>query len=222
MTHGHLLIRERGVDSHHLYTTHDGHNAQLLDDLAVEQAWKILDRKGNPTEPRSEPRFRGGPWYMQVMLDDQINRSGRRDADQRYASLKDVTDCFRQGGICELYASQLACWLVACWFDRWHVLVGNKGTARGRTPDLVATVHEQWPGPGYTVEPGKHFDQGVFDEMAAAAVAAVDGRQTQFPEPCRVRTMGGRLVVPFRELMVLQAWHFLKDKTPEKPYRGET
>jgi len=219
VTHGHVLVRHKYGDEHHLFTHHDGHPRAavadlvalpfLLHDLSVEQLWKIRTRAGARTDLPAECRFRGGPWYMQVLGDGQFDRGG-----ERFESREDVADAFRSGNYYELYPSRLAHWLVQCWFDRWHVVFDKDRVSYAGKPRVVVTVSPD--DDGYTIQPGPELVG--FADMATEAVAAVAARQAAWPEDDRVRvTAVNQVVVPFYSIVLHLAWEFLKDLKPETP-----
>lgn len=220
-THGYITINEEGSNlTHSLIAYSNGHVKDAIDDL-VSMPFLLFRRAchyaiAQIRNPEVDRRFMEGPWYMLVPMLDLVKR-GDREPDlkhlREYRAYHAVTDYFKSAHPIECDAGNLAAWMGACHFGRWHTCWKDSQMPYKKDgPDLVVYVDDG----GYDVAPNRDFAKQHFLEWAQATVAALDPLQVNVPPEERVVIEGRTVRVPFMDVTMRLAHHYLANKTWEK------
>lgn len=206
MTPGHVLVTAADQPLYRLYTSHDGHAADVIQDLA--QMPFLLHEQSSHCAMRAHAcrhgaspdfRFNGGPYHMQVLL--------AGTADNKYKTVDDIRHAFRCGRVLELYTNKLAHWLSQCWFDRWYVVRSRAECHYVPDPDVSVRIADGRD--AYVITSSRLLsDLESFAEVEAALSQVLVEQSAHLPPEAHVvfDMRAGEITVPFTEILVQAAW----------------
>lgn len=221
-THGYISVEDVGDrrSAYLLYAYSSGHAKQQLEDLA-DMPFVLFRRAchyaiAQIRNPEVDRRFMEGPWFMLVPMLDLVKRDGVEPDLKRlreYRAYNSVTDYFKSAHPIECDADSLAHWMVGCHFGRWHVCWKKSQMPYERDgPDHVVHVENG----AYEIRPHRAYAKEHFAAWAEEVVAGLEPLQANVPPDERVVVDGGVVRVPFMDITMRLAHHYLANKTWEK------
>lgn len=216
MTHGHILVTLKGgkkKDNLELYTWHDGHTNEAIEDLItlpqyiLEYAKFQTQMFNSPNIPRTkffEAHHYHGHWFYQHFMYFYVVGAKADFPERSLEAYKADWENSRQLEFC---MPSVANWMTWIRFDRWTIVPNREWCSYPSDPaDIIVEVDEAEG--GYLIQPVKMDD--YFDEWLAET-NIIEEINSQVPEfgKIEIREKKGQwaIWVPFMEILKGLMWN---------------